>query len=591
MIDPYCFKVNYDCGKHHKNIDIIKYIKNSGISKDDKEKCFKCQLTYEKIKEDEENKILYKCYCGKNICKKCKQAHLDENKENKKAHNMIDFKYKDYKCCCSNKGKNYNSFCLTCNKNLCQICNENHKGHEKKIFGELPNLTKKKKDKLIEEIKKQKEKIDKFNEIIDDWYKSVKVIIDEYKIKLELYNQINFNIINRYNSNTNYYEEIKNTEYLRIDFDDNFNNLINSENNFQKRNSIIFNLINDSEKKKTLSKKNEEKKYKEIKIRDTNLLKGCVNHLCEIKKDGTLIVGINNINNNKDELYLFKQIEDSNNIKKFVPQFSKEEDIKILSLKELKNGYLLIINEKQFEVREVKIKQNSLETIQNEELEEQDERFINIIELINGNLVSISYTISDKFKNYITFWKKNIMSGSYETVKEFKFEKEKRPIEILEMNEKNFVVLYENNDLYCYNSNNGNETELIKIENKFPLKKMIKIQKDGILFIFSKYFILFSLSSLQVKTFPIEHNITDICYISNSNNFFLETISDKNNQEFLLLNIDLIKYQKKELKYIRCNDFEVHNQKINCIIQLSNGNIVTGSDDKKIKIWEILPSY
>ena len=111
------------------------------------------------------------------------------------------------------------------------------------------------------------------------------------------------------------------------------------------------------------------------------------------------------------------------------------------------------------------------------------------------------------------------MSGSYEIVQEFKFEKEKRPIEILEMNEKNFVVLYENNDLYCYNSNNGNETELIKIENKFPLKKMIKIQKDGILFIFSKYFILFSLSSLQVKTFPIEHNITDICYISNSNIF------------------------------------------------------------------------
>ena len=134
MINPYFFDVSFDCGKHNGKLDIIKYIQESGISKDDKEQCFKCKLTYEKIKQDEDNKILYKCYCGINICKKCKKNHLEDNLKDKNAHNMIDFKYKDYKCCCSNKGKKYNSFCLTCKKNLCQLCNENHKkGMKKKI--------------------------------------------------------------------------------------------------------------------------------------------------------------------------------------------------------------------------------------------------------------------------------------------------------------------------------------------------------------------------------------------------------------------------------------------------------------------------
>ena len=586
MINPYFFDVSFDCGKHNGKLDIIKYIQESGISKDDKEQCFKCKLTYEKIKQDEDNKILYKCYCGINICKKCKKNHLEDNLKDKNAHNMIDFKYKDYKCCCSNKGKKYNSFCLTCKKNLCQLCNENHKGHEKKNFGELANITEEKKNILIQNIKDQKKEIDKFNKIIDDWYEKIQKIINKYKKRLELYYQINLAIINRYNSNTNYYEEIKNTDYLRIDFDENFNNLIKSENNFLTRNSIIYNLLNDIIRKKEISPIiNFENKLKNIKIKDKLKLNGCVRHLCEIKKDGTLIVGINNINNNKDELHLFKQIEDYNNVKKFVPQFSKEEDIKILNLKELKSGSLLVINDKYFEIREAKTTPNSLKTIQKIKGEDNDERFINIIELINGFLVSISYSISDKYKNHIIFWKKNIMRGNYNIFK--KIENRERPIEILEINKEKFIVLFENNCLFSYNSNANkiNETKLIKIDSQFPLKKMIKVKEDGILFIYEQYFILFSLSSLQVKNFPIEHNITDICYISN--NYFLESFSEENNQEFLLLYIDLIKFEINKFKCIKKKGTIIHKLRINCIYQLSNTNIITGSDDKTINIWDM----
>ena len=583
MIDPNFFEISFDCGKHNNKVDIIKYIKDSGISKDDKEQCFKCKLTYKKIKEDEENKILYKCYCGKNICKKCKKFHLDENEENNKQHNMIDFKYKDYKCCCSNRNKKYNSFCLTCKKNLCQICDENHNNHEKKNFGELSNLTEEKKTMLFQQIGIQKKLIDKFKEIIDDWFKRVKTIIDEYKTKLELYYEINLTIFKRYNPNTNYFEEIKNTEYIRTDFDDNFYNLINSENDFKRQNSIICNILNDNmEVYINYFDLDTENMFKSIKIKDTIPLNGCVNHFCEIKKEESLIVSMHNINSDKDELYLFKPKKSNNNLKKYAPQFSREEDFKILSLKELISGYLLIINENQFKICETSKTSNFLNTINETKLENQDERFIDIIELINGYLISISYSKRFPKKNKIIFWKINLMRGNYVVYK--KIEKEEKPVDILEINKEKFVILYENKILYCYDSKTGEEKKLLQINTLNLYKKMVKVKEDGILLIYEKYLFLFSIKSLQEKYYTIEYTITDIWYISNSNNYFLASFTKENNHGFFLLNIDILKFRIYVFKKMINN--EVHTLKINCIYQLNNGDIITGSDDRKIKIWD-----
>ena len=583
MIDPNFFEISFDCGKHSNKIDIIKYIKDSGISKEDKEQCFKCKLTYKKIKEDEDNKILYKCYCGKNLCKKCKKVHLDEYGENKKQHNMIDFKYKDYKCGCSNRNKKFNSFCFTCKKNLCQICDENHKDHEKKNFGELSNLTEDKKNMLYQEIEIQKKLIDKFKEIIDDWFKRVKIIINKYKKKLELYYKINLTIFNRYKPNINYFEEIKNTEYIRTDFDDNFYNLINSENDFKRQNSIICNILNDNmEVYINYFDLDTEKMFESIKIKDTNTLNGIVNHFCEIKKEESLIVSIHNINNNKDELYLFKQIKTENNLKKYVPQFSREEDFKILSLKELKSGYLLIVTEKQFKICEASKTSNTLNTIKEMKLEDQDERFKEIIELINSYLISISYSINVPKKNKVIFWKINLMKGNYEIYK--KLEKEEKPIDILEINKEKFVILFENKNLCCYNSKSGEENILLTISNLNLFKKMVKVKEDGILLVYEKLLFLFSLSSLQIKYFTIDYKITDIMYISNSNNYYLASFTKENNHGFFLLNIDILKFRVFIFKKMIKN--EAHSLKINCIYQLNNGDIITGSDDRKIKIWD-----
>ena len=77
FINPNTFEVNSDCGKHKNQMDIINYIKNSGLLKEEKEKCNECK---KKIKFFKENKIrIYKCLCGKNVCENCKKKHSENN--------------------------------------------------------------------------------------------------------------------------------------------------------------------------------------------------------------------------------------------------------------------------------------------------------------------------------------------------------------------------------------------------------------------------------------------------------------------------------------------------------------------------------
>ena len=233
MVDPYFFEVYYNClGNVHKDrekLDIIDFIKKSGLSKEKKEKCSICKDTFEEIKKN--NKKIYRCYCGENVCEKCKNLHINK-KDNENEHNLVDFKNKDYICGCNNKRKKYICFCVNCKKNLCINCSEKHKEnngnpeHIKINFGNLFQLSKDKKKNLKTKIELQKKLINKFNEIIDDWLNRAKKTIEKYKTKLKLYHEINLCILNQYDSNKKNYESIKNIEYIRTDFDENFQNLI-----------------------------------------------------------------------------------------------------------------------------------------------------------------------------------------------------------------------------------------------------------------------------------------------------------------------------------------------------------------------------
>ena len=152
------------------------------------------------------------------------------------------------------------------------------------------------------------------------------------------------------------------------------------------------------------------------------------------------------------------------------------------------------------------------------------------------------------------------------------------------MNKEKFVVLFENKILKCYNSKNGEGKLLLSVSNIKSFKKMIKVKEDGILLIYENFLVLLSISTLQIKPFSIGYTITDIRYVPNSNNYFLASFIKGDNHGFFLLKIDILKYRINGFKDMIKN--QIHSLKINCIYQLNNGDIFTGSDDRTIKIWD-----
>ena len=179
----------------------------------------------------------------------------------------------------------------------------------------------------------------------------------------------------------------------------------------------------------------------------------------------------------------------------------------------------------------------------------------------------------------------DLMTGDYEQY--IKNEINEKPLDLLEINKNYFGVLTETNILYIYDSQTAEIYSKIKIQkiqdNNF--KTMTKVIEDGILFLFDKNLILFRLSSLQLSCI-VNDNFTDACYINNSNNDFLTVFSNSNINGLFLINIDLVKCKINIIKRIN-NTNNAHSMRINCILHLNNGKIITGSEDKTIKIWDM----
>ena len=222
-----------------------------------------------------------------------------------------------------------------------------------------------------------------------------------------------------------------------------------------KKNEIIFKFLKEQFLKffePGNSKINVLNNIKEIKtIHEFN---GPVNHICELKKEDLLIVNISNPNNNNEELYIYKKNPDFN----FNEIHSSiiEHD-KILSLSELKNGNLLIIQNKAFKIYEINKKEKVTKLIQEQEIEEQNYYFKDILELFNGYLVSLTVNL-DK-KNKIIFWRKNLMTGKYEVKK---IKPKNKAIAIIEKDKNSFLIFCDNNILFIWNSNTYEEAPIGK---------------------------------------------------------------------------------------------------------------------------------
>ena len=567
ILNPVLFEVNSDCGKHQNKMDIIEFVKNSGISKEGKETCKICNISCQKIIENKN--ILYKCSCGKIICGKCKNTHL--NNVNIGEHNLIDYKTKEYTCYCNNNGLKFIGYCFDCQKNFCELCQKEHTKHNTKLFENI----KIEKEKMIQKMNEQKNIILKFNKIIDEWLERVKEFIDLYKKKLELCLKINEKIIEQYDVNKKNYKFIKNIEYMCFDFEDIVINLIKEENNTKLHNKIICNFINENMRKYIELENNKKKGPIQLELKYSKKFKAALTNICELKKKEILVLNVSeNLDKTPQFLYICLKTADYNITKSYCSEIEENE---ILDLLELKNGNLLMIQKNSFNIFDVD-KVGSFQLIENQKTDNLME-IIQIIELINGCLISIN---SGFLENEIIFWKKNLIKGHYEISKKKTLKGAKY---ILEYDKKSFLVYCLKNKLYLFDSNTGKGKYLGMILSDIPanFQKMMKVEEKGILLFFKECLIMLNMETLAF--IQIKKTFLHINSFSNSKNTFIGCSSEKinkiNKNELYLIKCDLV---KNDIIYKKLSE---HSEVINFIFSFDNGDIITFSLDNTIKMWKL----
>jgi len=212
------FKIKlYNCKNNHEinNILLNEYNNIQNIN----ELEIICNICKNKNKYKSYNKQFYLCLiCKKNICPLCKSIH-DNN------HIIIDYDKKNYLCNVHNEI--YASYCNECKINLCFQCVIEHNNHEIiNYINILPD-----ENKIKEEIKEFRNKIEKLNNKINNIIK----VLNKVKENIEIYYKINNDIFNNYKIEDRNYEilyninEIKNNLKI-IDIDEIINdNNINNE--------------------------------------------------------------------------------------------------------------------------------------------------------------------------------------------------------------------------------------------------------------------------------------------------------------------------------------------------------------------------
>jgi len=203
IICPYCnekalldiknFKINlYGCKNNHNinNLLLNKYQESQKINSNK----IICNICNNTNKSETINNEFYICNtCNKNICPLCRLDH-DIN------HVLINYDDKNY--ICKKHNEPFTKYCKKCNKDLCIICENDHKKHD--IF-DLSKILIDKIDlfKIMGELKNA---IDNFKYQIN----IIKEIFDKMANIMDIYYEINNDIINNYNINKRNYYKLKN---------------------------------------------------------------------------------------------------------------------------------------------------------------------------------------------------------------------------------------------------------------------------------------------------------------------------------------------------------------------------------------------
>ena len=363
----------YNCKNGHKieNVLLNEFYNFQNINENEI-KCNKCNNT--KFKSID--KQFYKCLtCKLNLCQPCSQQH---NKE----HELIDYNNINYYCLYHKDF--YISYCKRCRNNLCMKCEiEHNQSHPiinfKNIFPD--------EEKIKNDLKIFKQKIDKFKEEIE---KFVDKLHDISK-NIDIYYKIIYDILYNYKSRQRNYEILTN---------------VNSIKNFIKLNDID-NIINESIQER-MKLKNLFDIYDKINNKEEkeNIYINSSSHELIPRKD--TIFFRNNLNNEIQDpdsiniifLYRNQQIKINNPRKSFFAEaaFKFVNSVGIYSsenINYLYNGERLKISSPK-SLTELNLKDNSI--IQVIEINKNNS-IINVNFNFEGNTYPLSANIEESFEN------------------------------------------------------------------------------------------------------------------------------------------------------------------------------------------------
>ena len=301
-----------------------------------------CQKCNNNKNETTDNKF-YKCLsCNINLCPICQIKH---NKNKEKKHFILDYDLKNYFC--NEHSERYILYCENCNKDLCDIC-EYHNNHKCSFHFKNIKTIKIKRDDLRIKIDTLKNELstniqnNNLNKIINN---------------LELYYNIYDNIANNFDKKEKNIYSVMNIKNIN-DFNETiFNDIgkIIGENNIDNKNNNISNIFEKMRIKSEFILKYNVKKNGKLRIFGEPFVK---------KNNKSFIIIINQknyelssflhiiIQKNKEKL----EINDKKNKKDFEKNdIESEEDLEISD----KSGDDLEINDKEIdENKKIIIKEN-----------------------------------------------------------------------------------------------------------------------------------------------------------------------------------------------------------------------------------------
>ena len=534
--------ISYYCENSHSGeIPLGEYMQKYNSHSLLKEKCQECNKSQNEVKGD----YLYCCKCNKFLCNLCIVNH--PNNEN---HDTFNFK--KYDSFCKLHSNSFSFYCSKCKKNLCLFCKTMHESHELIDLSKL-NYSYKSKNRFEEIIKNLEQKI----KDLDYIRQNITTEIDKVKKSSEMEIKFFTILVNTFN-----YESIRNNINYNV-----IQNLKNFDEIFCKKIIQIYGKIYNEGTKyisfiQNICQNIIQPNNMKCNFRSLNNHTNTIVQLTTLK-DGRLISCSGDCTVNiykKDSYELQLSIKEHTS---FIYFFTQLHNDKLITCSADKTMNIINLNNNDKYILEQKLLGHT--------------HYINkVIEIRENELISVS---NDKTMKK---WElKN--NNKYICIKTIVFQNYVSHCNILKLNENEFVTSSVNDRcLKFWNSNDNTKISTINnVETEWTSGTLYLLNDETLCVCGtnSKGFYLIKISTHQIiKNILGPQTIFSMheCY----DGLLLCSVRNKNG------NCSLIKYKYENQNLTKIIEKEkVHKGDVYTCIELNDGTIASGGEDKFIKLW------